>query len=105
LSEPPPTCNKSTTPKNYFYNAETNITKGTRIATCYSTGNHYQVTNLVIKPSGMQASIIRCLPQARINWDGCSRKGIPHKKWGMKEVGAPIIRMGWHPDGLSVLAS
>jgi len=24
-------------------------------------------------------------------------------KWGMMEMGAPGVRMGWHPDGLSVL--
>jgi len=31
------------------------------------------------KPPGMQASIYRCLSQVRINWEGCSRKGIQHK--------------------------
>ena len=30
----------------------------------------------------MQASIIRSLFQARINWEGCSRKGIWHKHDG-----------------------
>jgi len=40
--------------------------------------------------------------QARINWEGCSRKGIRHKNGGMVEVEAPIVRMGWRPDGLSV---
>jgi len=31
----------------------------------------------------MQASIIQCLSQARINWEGCGRKGIRCKnEWG-----------------------
>ena len=33
----------------------------------------------VTKPLGMQASIVQCLSQARINWEGCDRKGIWHK--------------------------
>jgi len=33
------------------------------------------------------------LPQARIIWEGCSRKGIWHKNEGMMEVGAPLS--GW----------
>jgi len=33
------------------------------------------------KPPGMQVSIIRCLSQTRVNWEGCSRKGILHKMW------------------------
>jgi len=43
----------------------------------------------------MQASIILCLSQAGINWEGCGRKGIQRKNGGMMEVGAPIVRMGW----------
>ena len=31
------------------------------------------------KPPGMQASINRCLSQARINWEGCDRKGVRRK--------------------------
>ena len=50
----------------------------------------------------MQASIIWCLFQDRINWEGCNRKGIWHKNGGMMDVEAPIVQMGWHPDGLSV---
>jgi len=42
------------------------------------------------KPPGMQASIIQCLPQAKISWEGCGRKDIQHKNGGMMEVGAPI---------------
>jgi len=30
----------------------------------------------VMKSLGMQASIIWCLSKARINWEGCDRKGI-----------------------------
>jgi len=54
------------------------------------------------KPPGTQASIIRCLSQARIHWEGCGKKGIQRKKWGMMEVGALIVWMGCHPDGLLV---
>ena len=50
----------------------------------------------------MQASIIRCLPQARINWEGYGRNGIQRKNGEKIEVGTPIVQMGWHPDGLSV---
>jgi len=35
------------------------------------------------KPLGIQASIIRCLLQARINWQGCGRGGIWRKNGGM----------------------
>ena len=34
------------------------------------------------KSPGMQASIIRCLSQAGINWEGCGRKGIQRKNGG-----------------------
>ena len=34
------------------------------------------------KPPGTQASIIRCLSQARIHWEGCGKKGIQRKKMG-----------------------
>jgi len=50
----------------------------------------------------MQANIIRCLSQARTNWEGYGRKGIWHKNGGMMEVGALVVWMGWHPDGLSM---
>jgi len=48
------------------------------------------ITNLFLylavltKPLGMQA---RCMSQARINCEGCSRKGIRRKNVGMREVG------------------
>jgi len=55
------------------------------------------------KSPGMQASIIRRLSQARINWDGCDRKGIRwHKNGRAMEAGALIVRMGRRPDKLSV---
>jgi len=62
---------------------------------------------LTITDPGMQASTyaiqhIWCLSQARINWEGCDRKGIWRKIWWMMEVGASMVRMGWHPAGLSV---
>jgi len=41
-----------------------------------------------------------CLSQARINWEGCARKGIQHKNGGMAEMGTPISLDGVavHPD-------
>jgi len=42
----------------------------------------------------MQASIILCLSQAKINWEGCGRNGIRCKNGEMMEVGAPVVRMG-----------
>ena len=51
----------------------------------------------------MQASIIHCLSQARKNWEDCGRKGIRCKNRGMIEVGAPIVWMGWHLEGLSAM--
>ena len=32
---------------------------------------------------GMQSSIFLCLSQARINWEGCGRKGIRRKNGGI----------------------
>ena len=37
---------------------------------------------------------IWCLAQARINWEGCARKGIRHKMVWMAE-GCQLVRMGW----------
>jgi len=45
----------------------------------------------------MQASIILCLFQARINGEGYGRKGIWHKNGVMMGVGAPIVQMGRCP--------
>jgi len=44
---------------------------------------------------------IWCLSLARINWEGCIRKGIRRKIGGMMEVGASMVLMGWRPAGLS----
>jgi len=85
------------------------------------------------KPPGMQASINRCLSQARINWEGYATGRASGVIWGgvegggtvsfgwrgvqrdcrclclhylpRREViggGAPLVRMGWRPPGLSV---
>jgi len=42
----------------------------------------------VAEPShgGMQSSILLCLTQARINLEGCGRKGIRRENGGMMEV-------------------
>ena len=37
---------------------------------------------LITKPPGMQASIFFCMSQARINWEGCARKGIWRENGG-----------------------
>jgi len=58
------------------------------------------------KPPGMQpghrvwSQHIWCLSHARINWEGCARKGIWRKNVGMAEMGAPISLDGMavHPD-------
>jgi len=44
-------------------------------------------TLIFIKPPAMQANIIRCLCQARINCEAYGRKGIPRKNGRMMEVG------------------
>ena len=36
--------------------------------------------------TGYTSQHIWCLSQARINWEGCLRKDIGHKKWGMIKV-------------------
>jgi len=64
--------------------------------------NHLPLPLVLTKPLGMQASIIPCLSQARINWEGCSKKSIWCKNGEMMEVGALIVQMVWRPDGLSV---
>jgi len=38
---------------------------------------------------------IWCLSQARINWEGCVRKGTRHKNGGDGRGGAPVSWMGW----------
>jgi len=44
----------------------------------------------------LQSSVFLCLSQARINWDGCGRKCIRHKKWGI-DKGVLLIS----PDGVA----
>jgi len=50
----------------------------------------------------MQASIIRCLSLARINREGCRRKGIRHKNGGIDGGGATNNPDGVAPDVLLV---
>ena len=58
---------------------------------------------VIYNQSTSYASIIWCLSHARINWGDWGRKGIRHENGGeMMEMEAPIVGMGWHPDGLSV---
>jgi len=84
------------------------------------------------KPPDKQASINRCLSQDRINWEGYAAGRAPGVIWGVLRVGAPLfsvglastgtvgasasiifprgvmgvgaplVRMGWRPPGLSV---
>ena len=56
----------------------------------------------ITKPQGMQASIIRCLSLARINREGCRRKGIRHKNGGIDGGGATHNPDGVAPDVLLV---
>jgi len=52
--------------------------------------------------TGYAIQHIWCLFQARIEWEGCGRKGIWRKNGGMMEVGRWLVRMEWRPTGLSV---
>jgi len=54
--------------------------------------------------TGYASQRIWCLSQARINLEGCARKGIWHKMVGMAEVVVPISQDGVaiHPDYLCV---
>jgi len=38
-------------------------------------------------PEPSHGYAIQCLSQARINWEGCGRKGIRRKNRGVMEVG------------------
>jgi len=40
--------------------------------------------------------------QARINWDGCGRKGIRRKNGGLMEGDRWLVQMEWRPPGWSV---
>jgi len=50
------------------------------------------------KPRGMQSSIFLCLSQARINWEGCGRKGIRRKNEGDDGGGSLISSEGVAPS-------
>jgi len=52
------------------------------------------------RATGYASQHIWSLSQARVNWEGCVRKGIRHKNGGMAEMGAPISVDGVaiHPD-------
>ena len=54
----------------------------------------------VNQATGYASQQIWCLSQARINWEGCVRKGIQHKNGGDGRGGAPISLDGVavHPD-------
>jgi len=56
--------------------------------------------NSVAKATGYASQHIWCVSQARINWEGCARKGIWRKNGGMEEMKAPISLDGVavHPD-------
>ena len=45
----------------------------------------------------MQSSTFLCLSQARINWEGCGRKGVWHKNWGIDGGGLLISLDGVGP--------
>jgi len=54
----------------------------------------------VNQATGYASQPIWCLSQARINWEGCARKGIRHKNGGNGKDGGPINLDGVavHPD-------
>jgi len=54
--------------------------------------------NLWHKPRGMQSTIFLCLSQARINWEGCGRKGIRCKNEGNDEGGSLTSSEGVAPS-------
>jgi len=49
-------------------------------------------------PWGMQSSIFLCLFQARINWEGCGRKGIRRKNGGDDGGGSLTSSQGVAPS-------
>jgi len=53
------------------------------------------LTDLFNQATGYASQHIWCLSQARINWEGCVRKGILRKNGGMAEVGHQLVRIGW----------
>jgi len=70
---------------------------------CHLISPHFIWTECALnQPTRYATQHTWCLSQARINWDGCGRKGIWHNNGGMMEVGAPIVWMGWWSARLSV---
>jgi len=53
---------------------------------------------MATKPPGMQASIIPCQSKTR----RVVAEIAFGEKWENDGVGASTVKMGWHPDGLSV---
>jgi len=66
------------------------------------TSHLQQNFHIFNQATGYAIAHIWCLSQARINWEGCCRKGIRHKNGGMREVGRWLVWMEWRPVGLSV---
>jgi len=59
----------------------------TRLTTCLSCFPCvFLFCVLSLPPDSYAIQHIWCLSQARINWEGCGRKGIRHTIWGMMEV-------------------
>ena len=52
----------------------------------------------VNQATGYAGQHICCLSEARINWEGCGRKDIQHKKWGDDGGGSLISRDGVAPS-------
>jgi len=51
---------------------------------------------IVYQATGYASQHIWCLSQARINWEGCARKGILHKNGGYGRGGGhQLVWMGW----------
>ena len=59
-----------------------------------------QYVSVINQATGYASQHIWCLSQARINWEGCARKGIRHENGGDGIDGAPISldRVAVHPD-------
>ena len=62
----------------------------------------YDGTKACNQDTGYASQHIWCLSQARINWQGCSKRGIQRKNGGMRQVGQWLIRMEWRLSALSV---
>ena len=51
-----------------------------------------------MKATGYASQHIWCLSQARINWEGCVRKGILHKNGGDGRAPISLEGVAAHPD-------